>query len=768
MSATLVVFTKISPKSQNEQSLLVTLIAGLNYCPHNFSNAARTIESLNLTNIYLSLATHVSSLFIRFYGNSMSTSTHTASPLVTIEQLSTLEKLQRHSSQSPLDELCINTIRCLSFDAIQKAKSGHPGLPMGMAPAAYRLWTKHLKHNPKDPKWVNRDRFVLSAGHGCMLLYSLLYLTGYDLPFEEIEKFRQWGSKTPGHPEYGHTPGVEVTTGPLGQGISNAVGIALAEKYLAAYFNRDDFPVIDYNVYVIAGDGCLMEGVSSEASSLAGTLGLNKLIVIYDDNNISIDGRTELAFTEDVAKRYEAYGWFVQSVVGDGTGNDIAAIGKALVAAQNEKNRPSLIKLRTKIGYGSPNKNNTADAHGSPLGDDEIKLTKKQLGWDVDKKFFIPEESLNVFRNAISDGAAKEEEWKSLFGRYERAYPELAKEFRRAAERKLPENWEAIWKENVPKFDPAAPLATREAQGKVLDAIMPKLPLVLGGSADLTPSNNTKFKGATDFSKSNRLGRYIRYGVREHGMGSIMNGIAVTDMLIPYGGTFFAFTDYMRPAIRLAALSKYPTIFVFTHESIGLGEDGPTHQAVEHFAALRAIPGLILLRPADANETAYAWKFALEHRDGPTVLATTRQKLPVLDQTKFSSAENVSKGAYVLISDDRPQVVLIGTGSEVSLAIKAHEQLSAQGIRSRVVSMPSWELFEKQSAEYKSSVLPPGVTARVAVEAGVKLGWERYIGSSGEFVGMSTFGMSAPVDVVFKGFGITVEAVVAAARKALG
>ncbi|MBX2990989.1 MAG: transketolase [Bacteroidetes bacterium] len=695
----------------------------------------------------------------------MSSVSSGSSPSITIDQLDKLSKLPRHPSQTESDELCINTIRCLSIDAIQKAKSGHPGMPMGMAPAAYLLWSRHLKHNPRNPKWVNRDRFVLSAGHGCMLLYSLLHLTGYDLSFDEILNFRQWGSKTPGHPEYGHTPGVEVTTGPLGQGISNAVGMALAEKYLSAYFNRDGFPVIDYTIYVIAGDGCLMEGVSSEACSLAGTLGLNKLVVLYDDNHISIDGSTDLAFTEDSAKRYEAYGWFVQTVGGDG--NDLDAIEKALIAARNENNRPSLIKLRTHIGYGSPNKHDTADAHGSPLGDDEIRLTKKQLGWDTGKKLFIPDEALAVFRKEVEKGATKEAEWNSLFAGYENAHPDLAREFKRATERKLPGNWEMIWKENVPKFDPATPLATREAQGKTLDAIMPKLPLVLGGSADLTPSNNTKFRGSTDFSKTNRLGRYIRYGVREHGMGAIMNGIAVSDMLIPYGATFFAFTDYMRPSIRLAALSKYPTIFVFTHESIGLGEDGPTHQAVEHFASLRAMPGLIILRPADANETAYAWKFALEHRDGPVVLATTRQKLPVLDQTKCASAANLSRGAYILIGEKNPHVLLLATGSEVSLAVKAYEQLSSEGIRARVVSMPSWELFEKQSGEYKESVLPPSVTARVAVEAGMKLGWERYIGQQGEFVGMTTFGMSAPVDAVFKGFGITAGAVVAAAKKVL-
>jgi transketolase len=696
---------------------------------------------------------------------SMSAVSSGAPPAITIDQLQTLQRLPRHPSQTELDELCVNTVRCLAMDAVQNAKSGHPGMPMGMAAAAYVLWTKHLKHNPANPKWVNRDRFVLSAGHGCMLLYSLLHLTGYDLPFDEIKKFRQWGSKTPGHPEYGHTAGVEVTTGPLGQGISNAVGMALAESYLAAYFNRENFPVIDYNIYVIAGDGCFMEGVSSEACSLAGTLGLNKLIVIYDDNHISIDGSTDLAFTEDVAKRYEAYGWFVQTVGGDG--NDIASFERALLAAQNENARPSLIKLRTHIGYGSPNKHDTAEAHGSPLGDDEIRLTKKQLGWDPDNKLFVPDEALKVFRKEIEKGAAREAEWRSLFAKYERAHPELAREFKRAAERKLPENWETIWKENAPVFDPATQLATREAQGKTLDAIMPKLPLVLGGSADLTPSNNTKFKGSTDFSKTNRLGRYIRYGVREHGMGAIMNGIAVSEMVIPYGATFFCFTDYMRPSIRLAALSRYPTIFVYTHESIGLGEDGPTHQAVEHFASLRAMPGLIILRPADANETAYAWKFALEYRSGPVILATTRQKLPVLDQTKYAAAMNLSKGAYVLIGDERPQLLLLATGSEVSLALKAYEQLQSDGVRSRVVSMPSWELFEQQSDEYKESVLPSSVPARVAVEAGVKLGWERYIGTRGEFVGMSTFGMSAPVDAVFKGFGITPEAIVAAAKKVI-
>jgi transketolase len=675
------------------------------------------------------------------------------------------ERLPRHPSLSDLDELCINTIRCLSMDAVQKAKSGHPGMPMGMAPAAYVLWTRHLKFNPRNPKWVNRDRFVLSAGHGCMLLYSLLHLTGYDLSLDEVKNFRQWGSKTPGHPEYGHTPGVEVTTGPLGQGISNSVGMAIAEKYLAAHFNRDGFPVTDYKVYVIAGDGCLQEGASSEASSLAGHLGLNNLIVIYDDNHITIDGNISLSFDEDVAKRYEAYGWFVQTVGGDG--NDMAAFERALVAAEKEPNRPSLIKLRTHIAYGSPNKQDSKDAHGSPLGDDEIVLTKKRYGWDPEKKFYVPTEALEVFRKSVEKGALAEQQWNRTIDGYSQTHPELANEFRTALARRLPDNFQDIWDSSLPKFDPLAPIATREAQGMILDAIMPKLPLVLGGSADLTPSNNTFFKGAVDFSKTNRSGRYLRYGIREHGMGAIMNGIAVSEMVIPYGGTFFCFSDYMRPTIRLAALSKYPTIFVYTHDSIGLGEDGPTHQAVEHLASLRAMPGLVVLRPADANETAIAWKYALEHRDEPTVMALTRQKLPVLDQSRYSPAANLMKGGYVLLPEANPQALLIATGSEIHLALKAHDQLAAEGVRSMVISMPSWELFERQSAEYRESVLPSRVSARVAIEAGVRLGWDRYLGAKGEFIGMSSFGASAPAEVAFKEFGFTVDNVVAAAKRSM-
>ena len=677
----------------------------------------------------------------------------------------TTSPLPRHSGVSELDDLSINTIRCLCIDAIQKANSGHPGITMGMAPAAYALWTRHMKHDPADPKWVNRDRFVLSAGHGCMLLYAMLHLTGYPLTLEDIKQFRQMGSLTPGHPEYGHTPGVELTTGPLGQGISSAVGMAIAEKYLAAYYNRDGFPVIDYKVDVIAGDGCLQEGVSSEASSLAGHLGLDNLIVIYDDNHITIDGSTSLSFSEDVAARYEAYGWFVQTVGGDG--NDLVALEKALIVAKAEKNRPSMIKMRTHIGWGSPNKQDTHDAHGSPLGPPEVALTKQRYGWDPEKSFFIPDAALAQFRACVPAGAKAHGEWSAMFARYAQAHPDLAKMFENAAARRLPEGWEELWRTAAPAFEAGISMATREAQGKILDAIMPKLPMVIGGSADLTPSNNTRFKGAVDFLRENRAGRYLRFGVREHAMGAILNGIAVSDLLTPYGATFFCFVDYMRASVRLAALSRYPSIFVYTHDSIGLGEDGPTHQAVEHFASLRAMPGLIVLRPSDANETRAAWKFALEHRTGPVVLALTRQKLPVIDRTKHAPAENLTRGAYVVCEGTAPKVILIGTGSEVALALSAHATLAAAGISSRVVSMPSWELFEQQPAAYRDQVLPPSIAARVAVEAGVRMGWERYLGAKGIFIGMEGYGTSAPYEAAYKHFGITADAVVEAARRTL-
>ena len=660
---------------------------------------------------------------------------------------------------SELDELCVQTIRFLAMDAVQKANSGHPGMPMGMAAATYVLWTRHLKYNPANPRWDNRDRFVLSAGHGCTLLYSLLHLTGYDMSLDELKNFRQLGSKTPGHPEYRPDLGVEVTTGPLGQGISNAVGMAIAEKYLASHFNRAGFGIIDYKIYVIAGDGDLEEGVSSEASSLAGHLGLDNLIVIYDDNHITIDGDTTLAFTEDSAKRYEAYGWNVQVVGGDG--NDMAAFEKALKNAKEEKRRPTLIKLRTHIAFGSPNKQDTAGAHGSPLGEDEIKLTKEKYGWDPEKSFYVPEEVSAHMRKAVEKGTEAEKAWNKMFEDYAKAYSELAQQFRDAAAGKLPVNLDDI----LPKFEVGSSIATRKASGKVLDALMPKLPLVLGGSADLTPSNNTRWAGAKDFQQDARDGRYIHYGVREHAMGAIMNGIAVSGLLKAYSGTFLVFSDYMRAAIRMAALSKYPTIFVFTHDSVGVGEDGPTHQPVEQLASLRAIPNLSVIRPADANETVQAWKFALEHRDGPVALVLTRQGLDVLDQDKYGSAANLSKGAYVLVEAERIDVLLLATGSEVCIALEAREKLAVDGINARVVSMPCWELFEKQSQEYKDSVLPPGVKARVGIEAGVEQGWSKWLGDNGIFIGMLSFGASAPGKVCFEKFGITVENVVAAAKK---
>jgi len=662
---------------------------------------------------------------------------------------------------SELDQLAVQTIRFLSIEGVQKAKSGHPGITMGIAPAAYVLWTKHLKFNPANPQWEARDRFVLSAGHGSMLLYSLLHLTGYPLSMEDLKNFRQWSSKTPGHPEYEPKHGIEVTTGPLGQGFSNAVGMAIAQKYLAGYFNRDGFDIIDYKIYCIAGDGDLEEGVTSEASSLAGHLGLDNLIVIYDDNHITIDGETELTFTEDTAKRYEAYGWYVQVVPGDG--NDMAAFEKALENAKNEKVRPSIIKLRTHIAYGSPNKQDTAESHGAPLGDDEIRLIKERFGWDTDKSFYVPEEVLTHMRKVVEKGKKAQAAWNKMFDEYAKAYPQLAQEFRDAAAGKLSINLDDI----LPEFEPGSSIATRKASGKVLDALMPEMPFVLGGSADLTPSNNTKFAGAKDFQKDARDGRYIRYGVREHAMGAVMNGISVSGLTRAYGGTFLVFSDYMRAAIRVAAMSKYPTIFVFTHDSIGIGEDGPTHQPVEHIAALRTMPNLRVIRPADANETAQAWKFALEHKDGPVALLLTRQGLPVIDQNKYNSAANLSKGAYVLVGPHEPDVLLLATGSEVAIALEAREKLAADGISAQVVSMPCWELFEKQSQKYKDSVLPPDVKARVGIEASVELGWSKWLGDNGIFIGMSSFGASAPGKVCFENFGITVENVVKAAKKSM-
>ncbi|MFH2132253.1 MAG: transketolase, partial [bacterium] len=666
----------------------------------------------------------------------------------------------QYSDLSELDQLCINTIRFLSADAIQKANSGHPGLPMGMAAITFRLFTSHLKFNPDNPKWHNRDRFLLSAGHGSALLYTMLHLTGYDLSLDDLKNFRKLGSKTPGHPEYGHTPGVEATTGPLGQGIGNAVGMAIAGRYLAAYFNRPEYSIMDHLVYVLAGDGCMQEGVSSEACSLAGHLGLGNLIVIYDDNKITIDGKTDLSFTEDVAKRFEAYGWHVQEIAGDG--HDLATFDQAIVNAQAEANRPSLIKIQTIIGYGSPNKQGTSGVHGSPLGEEELKLTRKALGWEFDS-FHIPDEVRAVFDQSGLRGKKAADDWKRLFQAYENAFPELSKVFQDAIQGKLPENWSAA----IPEFEPGTAIATRVASGKFLETVMPHFPLMLGGSADLTPSNNTKFSAAVVFQKDRPEGRYIHFGVREHAMGAILNGISLSGLLRAYGATFLCFADYMLPAIRVAALSRYPSIFVFTHDSIGLGEDGPTHQPVEHVSYLRAMPGLIFFRPADANETVEVWKFVLNHRDSPVAMALTRQGLPVLDQSKYGSAGQVAQGGYILIPDAEAQVLLIATGSEVSLAVQAHEQLALEGIRSQVVSMPSCELFDQQSESYRKKVLPDHIKARVAIEAGIKRGWEGYLGERGQFVGMSGFGASAPAKDLFRHFEITVDAVMEAVRNVL-
>ncbi len=664
------------------------------------------------------------------------------------------------TSSSTLDQLCINTIRTLSMDAVQKAKSGHPGLPMGAASMAYVLWTKHLKHNPSNPHWSNRDRFVLSPGHGCMLLYSLLYLTGYELTLEDIKNFRQWESKTPGHPESYLTSGVETTTGPLGQGFSNGVGMAIGQRFLAAQYNKPGAEIVDYHIYAIVSDGDLMEGITSEAASLAGHLKLGNMIYLYDDNHISIDGSTDLAFTEDVAKRFEAYHWHVQTVA---DGNDLEAIDHAIKAAQEETGRPSLIKIRTHIGFGSPNKQDTAEAHGSPLGEDEIKLTKQRFGWDPEKKFYVPEDALKHFREAVEMGKKREQLWHTLCERHRKENPDVFAEW----ERLTRNDFGGEWKKAIPQFGPeAGAMATREASGKVLQAIVPLLPTMIGGSADLTPSNNTFVKGMTNFQGTNYGGQYIHYGIREHAMGAILNGLALTDGIIPYSGTFLVFSDYMRPPIRLAAIMGVRPIYVFTHDSIGLGEDGPTHQPVEQFAALRAIHNLTFIRPCDANETAVAWRLAIEHKGGPVALALTRQKVPIIDRAKYASAENLTKGAYTLAENSKnPQIILIGTGSEVQFVIGAYEQLVQENIPSRVVSMPSWELFEQQPKEYRDSVISPSVKKRLAVEAGSPMGWHKYVGDAGAVIGIDRFGASAPWEVIYKEFGFTVENVLKKAKE---
>ena len=655
-----------------------------------------------------------------------------------------------------LDELCVNTIRMLSVDCIQKANSGHPGMPMGAAAMAYVLWTRFLRHNPENPKWPDRDRFVLSAGHGSMLLYSLLHLTGYDLSLEDLKNFRQWESKTPGHPEYPLTPGVETTTGPLGQGFANGVGMAIAERYLAARFNRPEHTIVDHYVYGILGDGDLMEGVSHEAASLAGHLGLGRIIYLYDDNHISIEGSTDIAFSENRTARFEAYGWHVQTIE---DGNDYKAIEKAISEAQKETTRPSFIAVRTHIGYGSPNKQDAASAHGEPLGPDEIKLTKQKLGWPLEPAFLIPDEVLDHFRKAIEKGKDLESLWQAHARSYEDAYPEPALEWKRCMNGELPENWD----KDIPAF-PADPkgIATRVASGTVLNAIAPNVFNLFGGSADLAPSNKTEIKGEKDFQSGVYEGRNLRFGVREHAMASILNGMALHGGIIPYGGTFLIFSEYMRPAIRLAALMGLRVIYIFTHDSIGLGEDGPTHQPIEQLASLRAIPNLTVIRPCDANETAEAWRLAMTNLNGPVALALTRQGLPILDRTAFAPAAELAWGAYVLkdAPGGKPDVILIATGSEVPVALDASEKLEEKGVNARVVSMPSWELFDKQPQEYRDRVLPPEIKARIAIEAGVTQGWHRYVGSTGKVIGIDRFGASAPSKVLFEKFGITADNVV--------
>jgi transketolase len=639
------------------------------------------------------------------------------------------------------------------MDAVQAAESGHPGTPMALADVAVVLWKKFLRHNPGDPNWPNRDRFILSAGHASMLVYSLLHLSGYELPLDEIKNFRQWESHTPGHPENFKTIGVETTTGPLGQGLGNAVGMAIAERWMAAQYNRPGYDVIDHYTYVIASDGDLMEGISHESASLAGHLGLGKLIVFFDDNKITIDGSTELSWSDDVVKRFQAYQWHTQSI----DGHDPEAIEEAIRAAQAETGRPSLIAVRTHIGYGSPNKQDTASAHGEPLGEEEIRLTKENLGWPVDEKFFVPQQAQDYLRPQQAE--TWQEEWQACLDSYREAHPELAQQLEAAWLDELPEGWD----QDLPEFETGKKLATRAASGKVLGALIPRIPWLLGGSADLTGSNKTKVSGMEHLSAESFEGRYIHYGIREHGMGAAMNGMALHGGVRPYGGTFLIFSDYMRPTIRLAAMMRIPVIYVFTHDSIGLGEDGPTHQPIEQLAGLRAIPNLTIFRPADARETAVGWQVALQRRDSPTALVLTRQGLPTLDREQYGAVQGAARGAYVLSDVDDPQVILIGSGSEVHQALEAQALLAEKGVAARVVSMPSWELFEEQPKEYRDSVLPPQVTARVAVEAAATLGWDRHVGQRGIVIGLDRFGASAPYQEIYEHLGITGEAVAAAA-----
>ncbi len=666
------------------------------------------------------------------------------------------------SQQSNINELELNQlkemaniIRGLSMDGIQKANSGHPGLPMGMADATSVLWMRHLKHNPTDPNWANRDRFVLSAGHGSMLIYSLLHLTGYDLSLKDIKNFRQWGSKTPGHPEYKHTAGVETTTGPLGQGIANAVGMAIAEKRLAAHFNTAENKIVDHHTYVIAGDGCMMEGISHEACSLAGHLKLDKLILLYDDNSISIDGPTGLSFTEDVLKRFEAYGWHTQRI----DGHDHEEVDQAISSAKND-NRPSIIACKTTIGFGSPNKAGTSGVHGSPLGADEIILTKEKLGLPSDKSFYISENVAQFAGNSKKTGTSAQATWQENFNSYKNKYADKADLFNRIMTNALPENWT----ENLPQFETGSALATRSASGKVLDAITPGLYEMLGGSADLSPSNNTFPKDGKVVNSDAYDGNYLHYGVREHAMAGIMNGLALHGGIIPYGGTFLVFSDYMRNSIRLSAMMGIRVVYVFTHDSIGLGEDGPTHQPIEHLASLRTIPNLNVIRPADGAETAWAWQSAIENTTGPSALILTRQKLPNLER-QTGALENMQKGGYVLSEAENAKVIIIATGSEVEIALNAQKLLANKNIAARVVSMPCCEIFDAQDEAYKESVLPKNIAARIAIEAASDQTWYKYVGSTGKIIGIKGYGASAPYQEIYKEFGLTAEAVAEVAEK---
>ncbi len=657
-----------------------------------------------------------------------------------------------------LDELCVDTIRTLSIDAVQKANSGHPGLPLGAAPMAYVLWTRHLRHNPRDPHWPDRDRFVLSAGHGCMLLYSLLHLTGYDLTLEDLKAFRQWGSRTPGHPEMRLTPGVEATTGPLGQGTANSVGMAIAERWLAGRFNRPGHQIVDHRTFAIVSDGDMMEGISSEAASLAGHLKLGKLTYLYDDNHVSLDGPTSWTFTEDVLRRYEAYGWQVLRVRDGDT--DLDAIDAAIRSAVSQQERPTIIAVRTTIGYGSPHKAGTSAAHGSPLGAEEVVLTKKALGWEWTEPFYQPEEALRQFRTAIDRGIRAQADWERRFEAYAREYPALAEQWRTERKGALPAGWDA----DLPRWKPGESLATRVASGKSINAIARHVPWLFGGDADLSESTKTKIEGQTDFDGRTGAGNNLHYGVREHAMAAIANGMACHGGVRPFVATFFCFSDYMRPAVRLAAVNELPTIFVWTHDSIGLGEDGPTHQPVEHLMSLRAMPHLAVIRPGDANETAEAWRAAMEHRDGPVGLVLCRQNLPVLDRSGADG--DATRGGYVLAeaSGGDPKVILIASGSELHLAVSARARLQADGIPTRVVSLSCWEFFDRQPREYRDRVLPPGVRARLSIEAGVTLGWQKYVGGEGGSIGLDRFGASAPGEVVMRELGFIPEHVVEFAK----